>query len=38
MLDRWLVVASGPKLVEEVRKRPDEELDNIDGLGQVHIG
>ncbi|EIW64803.1 cytochrome P450 [Trametes versicolor FP-101664 SS1] len=34
MLDRWLVVASGPKLVEEVRKRPDEELDNIDGLGQ----
>ncbi|KAI0654307.1 cytochrome P450 [Cubamyces menziesii] len=26
MLDQWLVVICGPKLVEDVRKRPDEEL------------
>ncbi|EIW64154.1 cytochrome P450 [Trametes versicolor FP-101664 SS1] len=34
MLDRWMVIASGSKLVEEMRKRPEEELDNMDGLGQ----
>lgn len=38
MLDRWIVIASGQKLVEEMRKCPDEELDNMDGLGQVRIG
>lgn len=38
MLDRWMVIASGSKLVEEMRKRPEEELDNMDGLGQVRIG
>ncbi|KAH9849220.1 cytochrome P450 [Lenzites betulinus] len=32
-LDRWLVIATGPKLVEEVRRRPDDELNNLDGLG-----
>ncbi|CAL1693826.1 unnamed protein product [Somion occarium] len=26
MLDRWLVVVSGPKLVEELRKLPDEQV------------
>ncbi|KAH9895713.1 cytochrome P450 [Cubamyces lactineus] len=26
MLDQWLVVICGPKLVEDVRKRPDQEL------------
>ncbi|KAI0640078.1 cytochrome P450 [Trametes polyzona] len=33
MLDRWLVIASGLDLVEEVRRRPDDELNNLEGLG-----
>nr|BEI74071.1 cytochrome P450 monooxygenase [Trametes versicolor] len=33
MLDRWIVIANGPKLVDEVRRRPDEELNFMDGLG-----
>ncbi|KAI0827308.1 cytochrome P450 [Trametes gibbosa] len=32
MLDRWLVIVTGSKLVEEVRRRPDDELSNLDGL------
>ncbi|KAJ3007828.1 hypothetical protein NUW54_g3393 [Trametes sanguinea] len=32
MLDQWLVVVSGPKLVEELRKRPDNEFSAEQGL------
>ncbi|KAL7285069.1 hypothetical protein ACG7TL_000160 [Trametes sanguinea] len=32
MLDQWLVVVSGPKLVEELRKRPDSEFSAEQGL------
>ncbi|CDO73436.1 hypothetical protein BN946_scf185013.g71 [Trametes cinnabarina] len=32
MFDRWLVVVSGPKLVDELRKRPDDELSTEHGL------
>lgn len=35
MLDRWLVIANGPKLADEMRRRPDEELNFMDGLGAV---
>ncbi len=35
MLDRWLVIANGPKLVDEIRRRPDEELNLMDGLAAV---
>ncbi|KAI0329481.1 cytochrome P450 [Cubamyces sp. BRFM 1775] len=34
MLDQWLVVVSGPKLVEDVRKRPDQELSFQEGAGE----
>ena len=26
MLDQWLVVISGPQLLDEIRKRPDDEV------------
>ncbi|KAI0334068.1 cytochrome P450 [Cubamyces sp. BRFM 1775] len=31
MFDQWLVIISGPKLVEDVRRRPDDELSFVDG-------
>ncbi|KAI0713160.1 cytochrome P450 [Cerioporus squamosus] len=30
--DQWLVVLSGPKMIDELRRRPDEELSFIDGI------
>ncbi|KAH9895714.1 cytochrome P450 [Cubamyces lactineus] len=34
MLDQWLVVVSGLKLVEDVRKRPDQELSFLEAAGE----
>ena len=35
LLDQWTVVVSGPKMVDELRKRPDEELSFIEGTEEV---
>ena len=31
MFDQWMVVVSGSKMVEDIRKRPDEEVSFIEG-------
>ncbi len=35
MLDGWLVVFTGPKLIDELRRSPDEELSAVEGTTQV---
>ncbi|KAH9914911.1 cytochrome P450 [Epithele typhae] len=30
-LDRWIVIVSGPKMVEDLRKRPDDEVSFVEG-------
>ncbi|KAJ8475230.1 hypothetical protein ONZ51_g6703 [Trametes cubensis] len=39
MFDQWLVIVSGPKLVEDIRKRPDDELSFVEGATEfVPVG
>ena len=35
LLDQWMVIVSGSKMVDELRKRPDEELSFIEGVEEV---
>ena len=35
MLDQWLVVVSGREMVEDIRKRPEEELEVPRGAQEV---
>ena len=35
MLDGWLVVFTGPKLIDELRKSPDDELSSVEGTAEV---
>ncbi len=35
LIDQWLVVVSGSKMVDEFRKRSDEELSFIEGVEDV---
>ncbi|KAI0684429.1 cytochrome P450 [Earliella scabrosa] len=35
MLDGWLVVFTGPKLIDELRRSPDEELSSVEGTAEV---
>lgn len=35
LTDRWLVVVSGPKLVEELRKLPDDKMSFLDAIADV---
>ena len=37
MLDRWLVVISGPELIEEVRKFPDDQVSFLDAVEEVGL-
>ncbi|KAI0327080.1 cytochrome P450 [Cubamyces sp. BRFM 1775] len=39
MFDQWLVIVSGPTLVEDIRKRPDDELSFVEGATEfVPVG
>ena len=31
MLDQWMVIINGSKMVEDIRKRPDDEVSFIEG-------
>ncbi len=35
MLDGWLVIFTGPKLIDELRRSPDEELSADEGVAEV---
>lgn len=35
MLDGWLVIFTGPKLIEELRRSPDDELSSVEGTAEV---
>ena len=35
MLDGWLVVFTGPKLIDELRRASDDELSAVEGTTQV---
>ncbi|RPD64699.1 cytochrome P450 [Lentinus tigrinus ALCF2SS1-7] len=35
LLGQWMVIVSGPKMVDELRKRPDEELSFIEGVEET---
>ncbi|TBU42680.1 cytochrome P450 [Dichomitus squalens] len=35
MLDGWLLVFTGPKLIDELRRSPDDELSSMEGSTQV---
>lgn len=37
MVDRWLVVVSGPELIEEVRKLPDDKASFMEAIHEVYI-
>ena len=37
MLDGWLVVFTGPKLIDELRRSPDEELSSVEGTAEVRF-
>lgn len=37
LFGQWMVVVSGPKMVDELRKRPDEEMSFIEGVEEVLI-
>ena len=32
MLDRWMIFVSGPRMIEDLKRWPIEELSPIDGL------
>ncbi|KAI0673763.1 cytochrome P450 [Trametes maxima] len=32
LLDQWVVIVSGPKMVDELRRRPDDELSFMEGV------
>ena len=34
-LDKWLVVVSGPEMLDELRRRPDEEVSFLEGAEEV---
>ena len=38
MLDGWLVVFTGPKLIDELRRASDDELSAVEGTTQVRPG
>ena len=33
--ERWIVVVTGPKLIDELRKFPDEQVSFLDAAGEV---
>ena len=33
--DQWLVIVSGPKMIEELRRRPDDEMSLIEAADEV---
>ena len=35
MLDGWLVVFTGPKLIDELRRGPDDDLTSVEGTAEV---
>ena len=35
MLDGWLLIVTGPKLIDELRRSPDDELSSTEGTTQV---
>ncbi|KAH9939336.1 cytochrome P450 [Epithele typhae] len=35
MLDGWIVVFTGPKLIDELRKSPDEDLSAVEGTAEI---
>ncbi|KAI0800573.1 cytochrome P450 [Fomes fomentarius] len=35
LLDQWMVIVSGSKMVDELRKRPDDELSFIEGVEEL---
>ncbi|OBZ79756.1 Ent-kaurene oxidase [Grifola frondosa] len=35
MLDQWLVVVSGPKLIDDLRKSPDDHLSFLEGAAEL---
>ena len=35
LVDRWIVVVSGPQLIEEIRKMPDEQMSFLDAASEV---
>lgn len=35
LLDQWVVIVSGPDMIDELRRRPAEELSVLDGLLEV---
>ena len=37
MLQRWLIVISGPRLIEEVRRLPDDQVSFIEALEEVYF-
>ncbi len=34
-LDKWLVVVSGPEMLDELRRRPDDEVSFLEGAEEV---
>ena len=37
LYDRWLVVISGRKLIEDLRKRPDDEVSFTEAIEDVRV-
>ena len=37
MLDGWLLIVTGPKLIDELRRSPDDELSSTEGTTQVNL-
>ena len=37
MLDGWIVIFTGPKLIDELRKSPDDELSSVEGTAEVRL-
>ncbi|KAI1791098.1 cytochrome P450 [Ganoderma leucocontextum] len=35
MLDGWIVIFTGPKLIDELRRSPDDELSSVEGTNQI---
>ena len=35
MLDGWIVIFTGPKLIDELRESPDDELSSVEGAAEV---
>ena len=36
--DKWLVVVSGPKMVDDLRKRPDDEASFTESVEEARLG